>query len=210
MPRLSTSAPTSGCSPSSRRCRRRRGHVIAYEPVPELVALLRDNIQLNWLSDRVDVRPVAVAQRAGRQSFSFDARLQGLGTLVDATEGTVRVEVVPLDDDLADVPRIDLLKIDVEGGETAVLAGASTLLGSGRVSRVSCEVRRDVYHRVGRDDEWSHLTGTLDSLSTAGWTFALIAPNGRELDRSIDEIISTEPHANVVARRPGLGERLSS
>ena len=39
-----------------------------------------------------------------------------------------------LDVGLADVPYIDLLKIDVEGGEAAVLDGASGLLDEGRLA----------------------------------------------------------------------------
>jgi hypothetical protein len=36
--------------------------------------------------------------------------------------------------------RIDLLKIDVEGYEAEVLAGASELLGAGRIGAVLCEL----------------------------------------------------------------------
>ena len=175
--------------------------------MPDLVELLRDNVQLNWLTDRVEVRPVAVGEAPGRAPFSFDSRLQMLGGLDSRTQRALEVDVVSLDSDLEPIPRIDLLKVDVEGGEASVLAGASELLNSGRVDRVSCEVRRDAHGRVGGPCEWPRLMAMFDSMKSDGWTFGLIDANGRELDRSLDEILATEPHPNVVARRPDLQEQ---
>lgn len=59
------------------------------------------------------------------------------------------------------IRRIDVLKIDAEGGEPAVLSGAQGLLGRGRIGTVLCELndfhlermsssRRDVEVLLGR------------------------------------------------------------
>ena len=66
------------------------------------------------------------------------------------------VDVVTLDDDLDHLGRIDLVKIDVEGAEAAVLAGMDGLLRSGRVNMISCEVRSDAFERQGLGAEWPH------------------------------------------------------
>jgi FkbM family methyltransferase len=179
------------------------GRIVSYEPVPALIELLRDNIQLNWVQDRVTVRPVAVADRAGRRSFAYDPRMQLLGGLTPTGEHVV--EVVTLDDDLKDIERVNLVKIDAEGAEAEVLAGMRSLLDQSRVERVACEVRFDAFERMGRAGDWPRLVQALQRLEEHGWTFALIDPDGRERPHSLREIVATEPHPNVVARRPGLG-----
>ena len=179
-----------------------RGQVIAYEPVPELAALLRDNVQLNWLDGRITVRQVAVADRAGRRPFHFDPRLQILGMLGAEEDGDHVVDTVTLDADLRDVERIDLVKIDVEGGEADVLAGMGALIASGRVDCISCEVRSDAFQRTGLSSEWEKLVAALVELGSAGWDLALIGPGGEELARTAEEVVASEPHPNVVLRRP--------
>ena len=183
-----------------------RGRVIAYEAAPDVADLLRDNVQLNWLLDRVTVRPVAVADRPGRRPFHFDRRLQLLGGLsvAGSEASTGVVDVVTLDDELREFEQIDLVKIDVEGGEAEVIAGMDRLLEEGRVARISCEVRTDAFERVGRYAEWPLLVGTLEHMENAGWAFALIGTDGTEQSRSVEEIVASEPHPNVVARRPGM------
>lgn len=179
-----------------------RGRVIAYEPVPELLELLRANVQLNWLADRVTIREVAVAERADRRPFSFDPKMQILGGLVPDEIANTIVDVVALDDELAHLERIDLVKIDVEGAEPAVLAGMEHLLRSGRVDRISCEVRSDAFERQGLRLEWLSLHERLHNLESRGWTFAIIEPDGGLAVRSVNAVIATEPHPNVVATAP--------
>ena len=85
-----------------------RATVVAYEPDPDARRRLAENLQLNpGIAPWVDVRAVAVGQ-AG-------------------TPGTVA-----LDADVAAAPRVGLLKVDVDGGEADVLAGAQRLLADHR------------------------------------------------------------------------------
>jgi len=179
-----------------------QGQVIAYEPVPELLELLRANVQLNWLTDRVSVRGVAVAEGQDRRSFAFDSRLQMLGGLAHGEPTGSLVDVVCLDDELADLPRIDLVKIDVEGGEPAVIAGMAKLIRTGRVRQISCEVRTDAFQRRGLLMQWHALVQSLEQLEAQGWAFAIIEPDGGLTLRSVDQVIATEPHPNVVATTP--------
>jgi FkbM family methyltransferase len=98
--------------------------VIAFEPSPEVFARLAKNLELNELTN---VRAVnaAVGDKPGTLAFS-----QGLMSINDRIDesGTLRVRVVTLDDELRDVPSIDLLKIDTEGYEAKVLQGAPDTL----------------------------------------------------------------------------------
>jgi FkbM family methyltransferase len=176
--------------------------VVAYEPAPDLVALLRDNVQLNWLTGRVTVRDAAVADRPGKRPFRFDQRMQLTGRLAAEPAGEPLVEVVTLDDELDTGAPIDLVKIDVEGGEAAVLAGMAALLAAGAVTRISCEVRTDNFPAGRQDPGWTALVDRLGQLAAAGWSTALIDPAGQLVARPLDEIVASEPHPNVVLGRP--------
>ena len=63
-----------------------------------------------------------------------------------------------LDVGLRDVTYVDLLKIDVEGGEAAVLDGASRLLDEGKIGVISMELRDDVLREDLREEMEKALT----------------------------------------------------
>jgi FkbM family methyltransferase len=103
------------------------GRVVAYEPQPTLAALLRRNLAANGLA-AVEVREAALGSAPGtlhlppldyRKALNFGGvSLSGRADAADAV--AVPVETI----DALALPRLDLLKIDVEGMETAVLGGA--------------------------------------------------------------------------------------
>lgn len=102
-----------------------RGAVWAFEPNPANCAWLRRHVELNRL-ENVSVEELAVSDRAGTARFAF-GRGSGTGRL--AADGTFAVQTVTLDEFCArrDI-RPTAVKIDVEGGELRVLAGARHLL----------------------------------------------------------------------------------
>lgn len=116
------------------------GRVIALEPsVRELIHLKR-NLRINRFLD-VEVVPLAVGDHVGRARLSLaeagHAGHNALGTpaapwvsVVDQVE----VEVSTLDtlSDARNWPRIDLIKMDIEGSELRALRGADRLLARDR------------------------------------------------------------------------------
>ena len=111
----------------------RRGRVIAVEPVASLREDLAANLRLNGF-DNVTVVPVALADRPGTLTLFADHRTvdgflnEGTASLWSGggrREVVGEVEVDTLDRLVATLAldRIDLMKIDVEGGELAVLRG---------------------------------------------------------------------------------------
>jgi FkbM family methyltransferase len=120
----------------------RFGHVWAWEPDAELAALARDNLQANWLTEHAIIVEGAVSNKTGQQTFNANLRLRMLGSLSEEADGPA-VQVQRLDEALrADLP-IHLVKIDVEGGEAAVLEGMSGLLEAGCVRMIDVEIIRD-------------------------------------------------------------------
>lgn len=111
--------------------------VLAVEPVPGNVAVIRNNVELNDLGATVTVAPVGVGAEPGEMDMYVERGGFGNGTVVEDGvaapqhgEGRATVPVVPLDD-LVNEP-CSVIKMDVEGFEMAVLAGAKRVIGSSR------------------------------------------------------------------------------
>jgi len=107
------------------------GRVYAFEPLPENVCQLRENIALNGFSN-VDVIEAAVAEKRGTESFDRGGD-HATGHLTDMAVkpgAEFRVDVVSLDDHVCtrNAAPPDFIKIDVEGAESRVLAGATLVL----------------------------------------------------------------------------------
>jgi FkbM family methyltransferase len=171
------------------------GRVIAYEPNPRMLELLRDNVTMNWLSDRVEIVQKAAAAASGSLPFLAPSRYTMTGSLrpveqlletedrVEALE-RLEVEAEPLDVHLGRFERIDLVKIDVEGAEEQVFAGMEQLLASGAVKRVSFEVARELL-----GGEWKPFAGRLTRLANEGWEFCTISDTGEPAPISVAAIV---------------------
>ena len=108
------------------------GRVIAFEPHPDTAARLRANLDRNGAAN-VEIVQSAVGSAPGTITFneSADATLSSASVI---PRNLVRSFDVPLTTvDIvwaaAGEPFVSVLKIDVEGGELAVLQGASEVMG---------------------------------------------------------------------------------
>jgi FkbM family methyltransferase len=120
------------------------GHVEAFEPVPASAEAVRVNAALNGF-ENVSVHRVAVSDHVSRETLLVVAdhswsHLSDRGNHVDTRE-RIEVELVCLDDQIASgaLPAPDVVKIDVEGSEGAVLRGLTRTLSSRPVT-VICEL----------------------------------------------------------------------
>lgn len=128
------------------RAARAGATVWAVEPEAHNLDLLRANLARNDVGDRVQVWVGAVAGEGGQgwllRRDSWSHGLEPHPEDPDAVERDA-VELVGLDELVAAAgPRVDLMKLDVEGAELAALRGASAET-MGRVRRVVLE-----YHPV--------------------------------------------------------------
>ena len=102
----------------------RASRVIAVEANPVTIPVLRENIALNGLGDVVEVLELAAWDSSGELSLLNPGRhpMAGVMRTVPPREGLPLTPCRRLDDVL-DVDRIDLVKIDTEGADLHVLRG---------------------------------------------------------------------------------------
>jgi len=116
------------------------GHVVACEPLPANAAVVREQVAQNGFGDRVAVEEVALSRAEGEARFLVPTHGSGR-VLLDVMEVMDVMEVTPTSitvrlatlDALADrYGPPDVVKMDVEGAEADVLAGAGRVLATRR------------------------------------------------------------------------------
>ena len=106
-----------------------RGHVFALEPSSRNFQRLAENIGLNRLDARITALPVGVAGRTGTQELdvSHASPYHSVYTEVGPYRETIRVlSLAGLLGEIGGPDRVDLLKMDCEGGEMECLLEASS------------------------------------------------------------------------------------
>jgi FkbM family methyltransferase len=134
------------------------GRTISFEPAPRYFERLEAVRHLNPVS-RWDVFPLALGAVEGSVSLAMSSNNIGWNSLVpeqvrsDPVSEKVTVPVVRLDDllDQAQVDRVRLLKIDVEGYEGPVILGTQSFLRQGRIDHLLVEVLPSQYMTLGLD-----------------------------------------------------------
>jgi FkbM family methyltransferase len=147
----------------------RRGAVHAFEPNPLNAARLRRNAELNP-DLAVTVHELAVGAREGEVDLVWEAGHTDMaGGRVGAASGgnpgsSARVSMTTLDAFAEGhaIASVDVLKLDVEGHEPAVLDGAGRLLSERRIECLVCELN-DVYLAEQGIDRTSVVTRLRDA-----------------------------------------------
>ena len=129
-----------------------RGKVHSFEPTPEILTILRDNIQVNGFleSGLVDIHPVALSDsNAGARLTVFPGN-SGHNTLFWNDEAAViSIETVTLDAILKPTARVDIVKIDTEGAEPFVLRGMRGIIASNPQIQIILEFAPSHLERAG-------------------------------------------------------------
>jgi len=120
---------------------------LAIEPVPASFAHLQDNINLNALAGKVRLLNVGLAAQPGRLPFTTTkGAANGVipvgaqGSRPDAMPHHIDIDVLPLDALTVEFTPT-MLKIDVEGYEHEVIAGAGKTLADERLIAILIELR---------------------------------------------------------------------
>ena len=95
--------------------------IYAFEPQEAIIPILKKNISINRIDDKIEFFPVALTEHVQKMSISriLPGTSSGTAYGCDACGKTLGI---PLD--AYEIPCVDMLKIDVEGEEISVLRGA--------------------------------------------------------------------------------------
>jgi FkbM family methyltransferase len=137
------------------------GRVISFEANHAVLEVLRTNLVANGVDDRVEVVPKALGDAAGRARFYVRGGGEMSSLFPSAVASVpIEIEVVRADDEVA--APVDVVKLDIEGGESAALRGMEALLtGAHRPRALFLECNPELLERAGssRDEVLAWLDG---------------------------------------------------
>jgi FkbM family methyltransferase len=180
------------------------GTVVAIEPDPRNYELLLENASVNYVAPWVTALNVAAWHEPGSVAFHRWTKFRGNSSLLppDAhsrrrfpgdTTDTVTVESIVLDMALDHLPRIDVLKMDIEGAEIHALVGMNELIESRRVKSIVLEVNRLV-----AGENWPAFSDWILAICERGWTMTDLTSR---LEVSAEDVVRHGDYANVVLTR---------
>lgn len=175
------------------------GRIDAFEANPRLAALLARSIALNAWHDRVTVHVKAASNAPGPIPFVTSRRLPG-GGHIRAGAGDFGVETVAFDaegtrlDDAVSTRPVDMLRLDAEGCEPLIIAGALGILAYSPNLKICME-----WDRVQMQPR-ADIGAFVDGLEAAGMKFWLMENHG-ELTPVTKEVLVHLPHRDIVAAR---------
>jgi FkbM family methyltransferase len=165
------------------RCVGEKGRVIAVEPSPDNLPVLQHNLAANHVSNVV-VAPVAASSESGRRDFHVTGSTDSHGFYshpLTPTSAVIQVDARRLDDLLEDP--VQLVKVDVEGGELDVLQGMSRLMTDRSLRWLVLEWNPACQRKAGRRvDELPEVVRGLGFRATA-------FDDVRGVVRSVDEVL---------------------
>ena len=170
------------------------GRVHSFEP-SAVFGRLQRNVALNSFADRVVLNHCAVGRETGtlvlmkcKPGFEAYTSVNSPCHESAPTGETFTSHLVTLDEYAIkqNLSQIDFLKIDVEGGEPAVLDGAACLLESGKIRCLLMEVNPICLPRVGSSPD-----ALLRQIRRGNCNLHMLGPGGKLLPLSAADLSVT-------------------
>lgn len=171
----------------------RSGRVYSFEPMNDLADQLQRNVNANHLP-HVEVLRIGLSSQAGNAviyasqgRFADGSRNDGLGTLFPTDTRGEAVDTIPLvalDSFCCEqgLDRIDMIKLDIEGGELAALQGAQEVLSSMR-PRMIIELGAQTCQAAGYT-----MRDVYDSISGYGYSLSRIERTGTLIPVQVEDL----------------------
>jgi FkbM family methyltransferase len=158
------------------------GRVAAVEPTPRLAELLRETLDVNGFPDVVVAQQAATDREGQTLQLVVPARRSMNARLAQEAgpdDAVVDVESTTIDLITRDWPRVDLIKIDVEGAEESVWRGMQRTIADNAEIVVLLEL-----NVVRYDDP----RGFLSLIQEAGFRLRYIDIDAEVKDVTVDEL----------------------
>ncbi len=117
-------------------------HVYVVEANPEATSFLKVNLTINKLTDKVSLLQGAIACNEGTADF-YIAADAGMSSLVKrklvGIKKIIKTPKIPISEMIRDIPIVNLLKIDIEGGEFKLFTKECAEKWITKVERIAME-----------------------------------------------------------------------
>jgi len=192
------------------------GKLVSFEANPRMAEILTRNLSINGFLDRAEVVDKAVFSANRRLEFGIYEKHMG-GSSLFATKSqaasehshygvfdpqfndtmrTIEVEAICLDSYFAEGGKIDFIKIDAEGAEPHVLAGAGRLLSENKDVQIMLEFAPRSLQRGGSSAEKFY-----GSIRALGFRVFRIEHDSSLIESELSELVDGPPHHDVLLRR---------
>ena len=175
-----------------------QGHVYAFEPDPQNFSLLARNREENKLWN-IEVSPFAVSNKHEKRTFFRDRHNSGGHTFCQKNlptfeAGSLEIEAITLDYFLRDKgnPRVDWIKMDVQGAEGLVIDGAIETLKQPGI-HLLMEFWPEGLMRLKSDPRV-----VLEKLKDLGFSIFTLTASGLDGNNSIDRILEIASQKTVI------------
>lgn len=184
------------------------GQIIAFEPFEPTMRLLRKSMFIGGFSTMLEAHQAAVSDHTGAQTLylgktSGHHSLYPLGanyphfSTPEANTEAVETPIVTLDSVIASSVRADLIKIDVEGAELEVIAGAHSVIERNPDIALIVEFGTSHLTRTGHTAaDW------IASFERLGFVYRVIGPQTGVLEEWSFERLEQVESANLFFARP--------
>jgi FkbM family methyltransferase len=188
------------------------GKLVSFEANPRMAEILRRNISINGFLDRAQIVNKAVFSANQTLKFGVYDKYMGGSSLFAARAQTagddrhdpqvndmfrvIEVEAVALDSYFAQGSEVDFIKIDAEGAEPHILAGANRLLAENKDVQIMTEFAPQLLQRGGSSAEEFYA-----SIRALGFRVLRIEQDSRLVESDLSELVRGPPHHDVLLRR---------
>jgi FkbM family methyltransferase len=191
------------------------GKVYAFEPAPDNFRVLTRNIEQNALTNVV-AESVAVARSSGRASFTLSDNDSSSHSLAGAFQSGRRVEVetISLDEYFSEYEgRIDIVKLDAEGAELAILEGMQQALARNPEMVLFTEIYPRAMEAFGNSPE--AFLAKLAHLGFSVTPFEEVRPAEEPLalhdfPAFLDDLRARNTGANLLCRQKEAGAKIAT
>ena len=118
--------------------------VYAFEPNKEMVDMIKSVVNYNQMFTKVKIIPLAVDEKSGAVSLVERSSPAGNFTLENGSNTNKKVSATSLDDFVQQnqIPKVDFIKLDIEGAEIRALRGGKNVL-----KKFHPKLAISIYHR---------------------------------------------------------------
>jgi FkbM family methyltransferase len=159
--------------------------IVCIEPLPKHIEALRESLPINGLAPTdITLLPVAISISDGIAPFVDGGYGSGLAAYFGTAAPSIRVNTRTLTSVLNELENVHLMKMDIQGGEYAILNASRPLLSEGRIKHLVIGTHGPQIHHA-----------VVDIVKSCGYKIAINDPSP-----------PMQPDGLIVASRSQQGE----